>query len=395
MIGVCHLLNHLTDFNDVLWNVGLQLREVDAGKRLGDLVIATVQGACDDFTLCNSCAHNEELPVFYLHCLLRVHRCIVSAEMNCGVANSAVVIEALASSSLRRLTVRGTELEDEREALPQGPPQASVGFLASGYVYPDDSRATPVIPLLLQRDSDTALTSLNIADLSMTPSGVSLLIKTLMENETVTELAVGYDVFARQPEEPQEVSFEGYLTKKDVPLKKLALKSFVPFCCIGRLWSLAQTISSMTTLEELYVEWPTREALCAMFAAAVFQSRSLRCVSLQLRNIDDGTVDLTPLEDWLPRLRSWPFMLRQNSVLRNLDLDVSWCRAKHCRRLLKALAQNWGGLQTLYLRNLLDDGCLKAVCDTIRKGGDSVTGCASRTTRSTLETSQYFLSTPK
>ncbi|KAL1466739.1 hypothetical protein MTO96_026446 [Rhipicephalus appendiculatus] len=291
--------------------------------------------------------------------------------MNCGVAYTAMVIEALASSSsLRRLTVRGFELEGEWEARHLGPPQGPVGCLFSGYVYPGHSLATPVIPLLLQTDSDTTITSLDVAELNMTRPGVDKLIRTLMANETITELAVGIEVFANCPEDPHGAPFERYLTHRNVRLKKLTLKTFIPLYEIGRLWSLAQAISSMTTLEELFAQWTSRQELCAMFVTAVFESRSLRSVSLLLKNVHDGTVDLTPYEEGeLPVLRPWYSVLRQNSVLGNLDLDVSWCRTKHCRRLLRALARKHGGLQTLSLRNLADEGCLKAVCDTIRKHG--------------------------
>ncbi|KAL1466747.1 hypothetical protein MTO96_026454 [Rhipicephalus appendiculatus] len=177
---VCHLLNNLTYFNDVLWNVGLQLREVDAGKRLGDLVVATVPGSCGDFPHCDACAHNEELPVSYLRCLLRAHRCIVSAEMNFGVANSAMVIEALeSSSSLRRLTVRGTELEDEEQAHPCWFEHVSSSCLAAGYILPDDSLNVTIIPRMLQRCSGATLTSLDVTNVVMDqPSGVDMFITT-------------------------------------------------------------------------------------------------------------------------------------------------------------------------------------------------------------------------
>ncbi|KAH7942818.1 hypothetical protein HPB52_001600 [Rhipicephalus sanguineus] len=367
---VCHLLSHLTDLNHVLWNVGLQLRELDAGEQLGDLVVATVPGTCQKYRQCNVCAHNEELAVSYLRCLLRVHRCIVSAEMNCGVANSAMVIEALeSSSSLRQLTVRGTELQDEREAHPHWPAQASVGV--PGYIFPNDLLDTPIIPRLLLRGSGATLTSLDVAELVMTPSGVNMLSTALLENETVTELAVGHDVFAWSPgDDPYVFPFERYLRKKNATLKKLALRTFVPLCGIGRLRSLAGTISSMTTLEELYVQWPSRKELCAMFATIVFQSGSLRTVSLLLRHIHGETDVLPPFEEGeVPRLRSWRSVLRENRVLRNLDLDVSWCRTKHCIRLLVALARNDVTLVALSLRNLLDDGCLKAACEAIRNRG--------------------------
>ncbi|KAH7942819.1 hypothetical protein HPB52_001601 [Rhipicephalus sanguineus] len=367
---VCHLLSYLTDFNAALWNIGLQLREDDDRKQPGNLVVVTVPGTCAEFPLCDVCAHNEELAVSYLRCLLRVHRCIFSAEMNCGVANSAMVIEALASSSsLRRLTVRGTELQDEREARLRGP--VSVGHLASGYVYPNDSLATPVISLLLQRDSDTALTSLDVAELAMTPSGVDMLITALMENETVAELVVGYDVFARRPrDDPYAFPFERYLKKKNATLKKLALKTSIPLFCISHMRALAQAISSISTLEELHAQWPSTPQLCAVFATAVFQSRSLRSVRLLLRDVGYGTVVFTASdESGRPTLQSWPSVLRHNRVLRNLDLDVSWCLTEHCLRLLNALALNRGSLQTVSLRNLLDEGCLKAVCETIRNRG--------------------------
>ncbi|KAH8036881.1 hypothetical protein HPB51_006150 [Rhipicephalus microplus] len=294
---VCHLLNHLTAFNDVLWNVGLQLRQVDEKKQLGNLVLATVPGICDDFPLCSWCAVNEEQPVSFLNCLLRVHRCIVSAEMNIGVANSAMVIRALASSSsLRRLTVRGTELRDEQDPRIITLSQVPVGGLVSGYVYPGNIWAAPVVPCLLQQDSNATLTSLDVVDLEMTPPGVSMLITTLMNNRTVTELAVGYNVFARSPERPCSVPFEQYLTQRNVPLRKLALKSFRPFGDTSRLCFLAQAISSMTMLEELYARWPSRQIPCEIFAKMVLQSKSLQSVSLLLQNVDNAIVDLTHLK---------------------------------------------------------------------------------------------------
>ncbi|KAL1466744.1 hypothetical protein MTO96_026451 [Rhipicephalus appendiculatus] len=328
---VCHLLNYLTDFNAALWKVGLQLREEDAGERTGDLVVATVPGTCQEYPFCNSCAHNDELTVSCLRGLLRVHRCIVSAEMNCGVANSATVIEALASSSsIRRLTIRGAELSDEREARLRVPRPNTVGCLLSDYVYPDDLRAKPVIPCLLRRNSGVTLTSLDVAELEMTPSGVSELMTSLMLNDTVTELAVGHNVFARLSGDPDYVPFEQYFRHRNAPLKKLTLKTSIPLYDDGHLRRLAETLSSMTTLEELYAQWPSRPQLCEMFATIVFQSKSLRS---------------------------------------NLDLDVSWCHTTDCVGFLNALQRHRGSLRTLSLRNLLAEGCLQAVCDTIRKRG--------------------------
>ncbi|KAL1466745.1 hypothetical protein MTO96_026452 [Rhipicephalus appendiculatus] len=366
---VCHLLTYLTDFNAALCKLGLLLREDDAGERPGDLVVATVPGTCQEYPFCNSCAHNEELAVSCLRCLLRVHRCIVSAEMNCGVANSATVIEALASSSsIRRLTIRGAELPDEREARLRVPTPDPVGCLLSDYVYPDDLRATPVIPCLLRRNSGATLTSLDVAELEMTPSGVSELMTSLMLNDTVTELAVGHNVFARLSGDPDYVPFEQYLKKRNAPLKKLTLKTSSPLYVVGHLRHLAETLSSMTTLEELYAQWPSRPQLCAMFATIVFQSKSLRSVSLLFRNVDDGTVVLPPFRRVeLPRLPQWPTVLRQNCVLQNLDLDVSWCYTTDCVGFLNALQRHRGSLRTLSLRNILGKHCLKAVCDTIRK----------------------------
>ncbi|KAL1466748.1 hypothetical protein MTO96_026455 [Rhipicephalus appendiculatus] len=83
-----------------------------------------------------------------------------------------------------------------------------------------------------------------------------------------------------------------------------------------------------------------------------------------------GRVPHPPFEEGeATRLLSWPSMQWQNRVLRSLDLDVSWCSTKHCLHLLDALERSPDSLQTLSLRNLLDDGCLKAVCETVRKRG--------------------------
>nr|XP_050032974.1 uncharacterized protein LOC126529416 [Dermacentor andersoni] len=370
----CHLQQHLRAFNKVLWNLGLQLRE-DARSQLGDVSVATVSSVCKMLPYCTKCQGDQEAAVALLRCLLRAHRCIVSAEMNYAVANAGMLAEAMESSpSLESLTVFGIASDQPKvfeelarlAAKPCSLECRSVLKFPQGYV---DSLDSTKIPVRLLEQWGARLTSLDVAELEMSPPTSRKLVEALITNHTITDVAVGDCVFDSGPLDWWSPSFEDYLLKENATLRKLTLR--------GRhfddesAWSedLAEAISEMTTLQELDAQWLGTGHYCKQFVTEVSRNRLLRCLTLRLSAMDDVAMALQRRENVeAADDRSWISSLKENDSLQKLDLDVSWSTTESCCLLLGALA-NKQCLQSVTLRDLPDVDRLEEVCSAIRKSG--------------------------
>ncbi|XP_065302414.1 uncharacterized protein [Dermacentor albipictus] len=367
----CHLQQHLRLFNKVLWNLGLQLRE-DARSQLGDVSVATVSGVCKMFPHCTKCHSDQEAAITLLRCLFRAHRCIVSAELNYAVANAGTLAEALETSpSLESLAVFGVasdqpELFHEFAAKAYSLDCSGVSRFPQGYAHSLDSMK---IPFHLMAQRDARLTSLDVAELQMSPFTSKKLVKALITNHTITDVAVGQCVFASGPCDGSSQSFEDYLLKQNATLRKLTLRG--PQFNNEYVWlqALAEAIAAMTTLQELYAQWLGKGRYCKRFATVVSRNRLLRCLTLRLDamyNVLDEQQrdeDVEAADD-----RPWISAVKENDSLQKLDLDVSWSTTENCCLLLEALA-NKQCLQSVTLRDLPDVDRLEEVCSAIRKSG--------------------------
>lgn len=370
---ICRLLRHLTECNKILWHAGLQLRE-DARDDLGDVSIAMVPVLCRGFPCCRSALHDEQEAVHLLRCLLTVHRCIVSVQVNyCFAKNSSLLESLVSSSSVRRLSIFGIP-SDEREALHNLANAIGSQDTVSELVFLDGYEPCEVkmaIPTRLLERRSARVTKLDVADLEMNPRMAWKLIEALIANGTVTELAVGASVFACGPaiNMPSEL-FAQYLAKENATLRKLVLRARY-FSNPSGLRTLTESISAMTTLEDLVAQWHARSRDCSIFSTVVSASRSLRSLCLRLAGCCSASIPQyrsrgTEAFD----VRPWLSALRKNNALKKLVLDIPWSSTMDCCALLQELRSN-DCLQKLILRSIPDDGGLREVCRVIRDGGVS------------------------
>ncbi|KAH7949729.1 hypothetical protein HPB49_014644 [Dermacentor silvarum] len=367
---VCRLLRHLSECNEILWHAGLQLKE-DTRDDLGDVSIAMVPVLCRGFQCCRSPDHDEEAAVRLMCCLLTVHRCIVSVEVNYCVAKNSSLLGSLASSSsVRRLSIFGIP-RDEPGAL-QGLANVIASLdLISELVFLDGYEACEAkmaIPARLLQLPSARVSKLDVADLEMSPHMARKLIEALISNGTITELAVGACVFTSGPTNRPSEWFALYLAKENATLRKLVLRARHFNNTFG-LRTLTESISAMKTLEDLVAQWYARSRDCSMFSTVVRASRSLRSLSLRLAGCCSE-----PIPQYRARgietlnVRPWLSALKENNALKKLVLDIPWSSTEDCCALIRELPSN-DCLQKLVLRSLPDDGGLREICGIIRDCG--------------------------
>ncbi|XP_037571961.1 uncharacterized protein LOC119454018 [Dermacentor silvarum] len=290
--------------------------------------------------------------------------------MNYAVANAGMLAEAVeSSSSLTSLTIFGIA-SDQPEVIRES--AVKVCSLDYSGVFPHDyvhSLESMPIPVHLLEQRAARLTSLDVAELHMSPFRSTKLIAALIKNHTITEIAVGACVFASGPFDGPSPSFEKYLLKENATLRKLTLRGSHFDDETVWLPNLAQAISTMTTLQELDADWLGTSQHCELFFIVVSRNRFLRSLTLQLGGMDDIIVEQQRRQDVAAvNDRSWVSALQENSALQKLDLDLSWSTTENCCFLVRALANNHC-LQSLTLRYLPDVDRLEEVCCAIRKSG--------------------------
>ncbi|XP_070379922.1 uncharacterized protein [Dermacentor albipictus] len=360
---VCQLLRHLTAYNEVLWHAGLQLTE-DKGDELGEVsvvIVPTIRRRLPSQT--------ERVAIFLLCRLIAEHRCIVSAELHYTVANAGPLDAVLASSSsLRRLRVSGIVRDEPAIRNPCTDRFRSLhyaGEFACQHVGGHCGERMAIPNCLLTRDG-AALTSLDVAATRMSRPTAGKLIDALIDNSTITELAVGACVFSCGPRNRPSERFVQYLTKKDATLRKLTL-SAVYFDTAPGWPILVQAISAMTTLHEFAAEFYVGSRDCGLFTRVIAESRSLRTLSLRFTGFGDGLINHHPLERARAvNARAWASALQRNTTLEELVLDILWSTTEDCCILLRALKHN-RSIQKLTLHSLPHDGGLRQVCGTIRE----------------------------
>ncbi|XP_070379920.1 uncharacterized protein [Dermacentor albipictus] len=356
---VCHLFRHLTACNKVLWHAGLQLRE-ESRNKLGDLSVRTVPSVCLGYPRSELSTHNEEAALSLLRWLLKRHRCIVSVAANYGAANTSPLVEALqASSRLERLTLFGNA-SDQVEVFEQSA-GCSVGHACSAEQMKIPAR-------LLEKDG-TRLVSLDVSALKLSAVMGKKLIEALLKNDTITELTVGGCFFASGPLEAASVWFAEYLVKKNRSLRKLKLVERQLVFATAALQTLAQGISTMSTLEDLFVAGQATCKDCALFLEAVAHSPSLQSVCLLLEGSDEDLLNPQP-DEYVDALGvpTWVLALQENSTLQHLKLSLTWSTREDCYLLLEALEKKCR-LKLLTLETVPIDCGIQEICRLIRDCG--------------------------
>ncbi|KAK8781633.1 hypothetical protein V5799_017017, partial [Amblyomma americanum] len=368
-------LRHLTAFNNILWHAGLYLME-DERDNLGEVSIVMVPEAR---RVCTCSSADDDSPchaVELLRHLFTVHSCIVAVEVNYSIANAESLLEALAiMRSLKRLRISGVPCDKPDIIQRLGDLVRSVDFVEElvfleGYC-PLEVQAT--LPLDLLEQDGIALTTLDVADLEMSAHLVTQLIAALVQNNTVTQLAVGACVFACASAPSSEL-FARYLAKENATLRKLTLRA-PPLSSRPGLETVIRAICNMTTLEELIADWSAEDEIdFELFSEVVAENRSLRTLSLpRMEFCGDTTLTALRAECFAEmicssRILPWLEALSSNYVIVNLTLDLHWLTPDECRVFFQVVASN-PSLQTVTVRYLADDRHLSEICPMIRNYG--------------------------
>ncbi|KAH7943160.1 hypothetical protein HPB52_005949 [Rhipicephalus sanguineus] len=350
--GICLLLQHLTAYNKVLWDLCLQLRE-DSRDEPGHLSVATVY-----------------LP---LHADMRGIRqqnkkgarpVTLADRANYDVLNSDVLVETLMrSSSLRRLTIIG-RANDPPQVLQQVGRTEGRSLAYQDYMI---CTARIEIPVLLLEKHDATLVSLDLENLLMSPSTAKKLIESLIKNDTVEQLAVGYIILTSGPATDGTMDlFAQYLGKGNSTLRELTFGVHHLENGVSESMTIARAVCAATTLEELTWQISTANHSYAPVLAALARSRSLRSLTFLPGGRDNYENGPLPREN--ASQPSWISALKENTTLEKLDLDVSWSYIADCCLLLEALAED-KGLQSVTLRNFPNDAGSQEVLRAMRERG--------------------------
>ncbi|XP_075559468.1 uncharacterized protein LOC142590980 [Dermacentor variabilis] len=221
------------------------------------------------------------------------------------------------------------------------------------------------------------LTTLDAAELSMSPSEASSLIHALIGNKTITDLRVGQSVFGYR-DESSKALFASYLAKQDSALRKLTLKSNRYADSDLLLRELIDAFCKMTSLEELdadiVVMTPEFVVAVSLFAEVVLRSASLRSLRLPSTfceccgSIRYGGVYIPEpkaaqcMKPWFAALR------RPNLPLSKLCIDLRRFGEAECHAFFGAVAET-NALKSLVVLSLPAIDRPDRVCATIQERG--------------------------
>lgn len=369
----CQLLERCHDFNEILLDAGLEVREDSLGKHSGDVCIGVVRASsCGHvFNSCKDLRQRRALKV--VKYLLSKHHCITALELNGNARQRRSLLVALKNCrSLKSLTVCTVDRTKDAAFLTKVINSFfQVDELAFKAYHCDREwnwRTTHIrdnsLNLYVHR-----LTTLNVTDLQMSFQEASRFTGTLIQNNTITDLTVGCCVFDDHSE-----LFAQYLGKKGSTLRKLTLKSMAEFYTYVSLTTLVEAMCKMTSLEELNVDILLRcENLVrtvALFARMATTSKTLRrlrlpstvynycrsCASYHTAYIDPNSAQC--MQPWLAALQSSEF------VLSELCIDLRGFSEVECHAFFYAVADN--SILSSVTVNTIDHGQrINYICGTI------------------------------
>ncbi|XP_054923614.1 uncharacterized protein [Dermacentor andersoni] len=349
----CQLLQHREAINEVLLGAGLELCE-DVRQVGGARLAVTPISACkyqlwdspDDWV--------RSAALILASDLLTCHsRCFTALEIYSTAGCTSQALYALSkSAALKSLTVCLVDDESRHRTH-----HAVFGFV----------HALPSLEeLVFKTESDTRystikfghghllgralrnLTTLDVRALEMSTYNAVQLVKALIENRTVADLAVGGCVYrAGFNGTPGEV-FARYLTTSAATLKKLTL-SDGPVCDDLVLWkTLIPAFCEMITLEELNLDlsigYEIFPEVTALLAEVVLHCPTIRLLQLPRQGQScrgqflNG--DRDPRYNVAHWMRAWLKALRTTYSLLELRLSLPDMDKVECRALLQAVANN-------------------------------------------------------
>ncbi|KAL1418928.1 hypothetical protein MTO96_005469 [Rhipicephalus appendiculatus] len=211
----CWLVDHTREVNAVLLDIGVELQEAPRAKGDDDVSLAFARSACGYNFDCGKGPHRKKAWLFAEE-LVSKHPCITATEIRAHAKCHPSLPSVLMNNrSLKSLTIYGA-----RTRILFG----WLDFWCDSPVGDCDDRGAEhdllCVALELRLKN---LTTLDVAELSMSPVQASRFILALMTNSSVVDLAVNDCVFCLG-ESDSGVRFASYLTKENCRLNEARAK---------------------------------------------------------------------------------------------------------------------------------------------------------------------------
>ncbi|KAH7949994.1 hypothetical protein HPB49_018107 [Dermacentor silvarum] len=378
----CKLLDHRRELNKVLLSAGLEVREDRLGQSRGDVHIAVIQSSTCAYVLYGSGEDSRKAKALDLveHLLVQ-HHCITAMEFNRNFMHRPSLLQvAKFNLSLKSVTVCGRFVT---------PGEAAFMFKVIKSLSPLKKLAFKVCKF----ENNTGdmmrffgssyllgmnfLTTLDVAEVIIPVSEAYRLIQALVQNKSITDLAVGASV-CNYRDEASIALFPRYLGQENCMLRKLKLKSAIFVNGFLFLEELINAFCKMKFLEELIADIVVMNAsfvhTVALFAEVVTRSATLRRLRLPWTSYPCHVSFCIP-NDMLPDpeaaqcMKPWLEALRKpHSLLKKLCIDLRGFGEAECHDFFNAIADSASVMSVVvhFLPNI--DG-LDRVCATIENRG--------------------------
>ncbi|KAH7950478.1 hypothetical protein HPB49_024334 [Dermacentor silvarum] len=350
----CKLLEHSRELNKVLLGAGLEVREDRRGLSRGDVLIAVVQSSTCGYVFYGSGEDSRKAKALDLvERLLGQHHCITAMEFNHNVMLRLSMLTAVkCHRSLKSVTAYGIFITPAEtafmfEVINSLSQLKNLAFKVYNFEKISGQKMGFFRGSHLLATYE--LTTLDVAEVRMPYSEASRLIQALLQNRTITDLAVGECIFNHYDEDSNAL-FPRYLAQENCMLRKLKLKSDMIFGSWSLLEELIDAFCKMKILEELIVDIIVVSQFfvhtVALFAEVVTRSTTLRSLRLPSTYCECHVLLPFPsvalpqpeaaqyMKPWLAALR------RPNSPLKQLCIDLRGFGEAECHDFFNAIADN-------------------------------------------------------
>ncbi|XP_077523821.1 uncharacterized protein LOC144134890 [Amblyomma americanum] len=369
---VCQLTQSIVEYNEILWHVGLEIREEDG---VGDLGIASPPGIRLTGLWLQEQSEREILAVNIFNDIIAQHLCIVSIELNFMLAINPLVLGILENKrSVSKLVISYIPCIPYWEAnVVDVLRKLASPWDKNDAAFPPKCTSLVNMPQFeapVQRNR-TILTTLDVGALKMCSDFAQQLFDMLLQNNTISELTVGASVFTADSLVLLDC-FTAYLGKEGSSLTKLTM--ITPLIPMRGLQSLVTAILTAKALEELVVHTDIYSISCAeqnaLFAQIVARNCTMRDfrVTCPRRRAFPSMPDLINIfpGDAASRIDPWISALENNTALSTLALDLVGLSNNECCAFFHSLALN-NALKNVHIGYLPGWADIKDVCRIIRE----------------------------
>ncbi|KAH6940054.1 hypothetical protein HPB50_024577 [Hyalomma asiaticum] len=363
---VCQVFRHLSEYNRVLWHLGVQLRELDAAD-VGNLQLVSIREIQWASPGNRRLAEFQLIAGDLLDFLLNSHKCIAGIELDCFIASNVSLLKAVRKSpSLRRVRVHGELIFQERLLENMCNTMRSLNKiehleLCTPSAYPLNYILFSVVGLLRP---GARLTSLDVTQLQVNNMYTKMLVDALFQNATITNLAIGACIFSSGTQGSAH-KFAEYLAKEKPTLRKLTVRAHHSVDRVG-LKLVVRAIPHASVLEELIADLRLMEPEeMAFFAEAIEQSHSVRSLTVRRSNCCERFMTAYLDQLMLRRSRTsamlpWLSALSKNSTLSELAMDLQGFGVSECCEFFCAVAAS-NTLQRVIVRNITVEKDLREI----------------------------------